>query len=255
MYKELAIRQSLQWGKRLFGLYAVILFQTGSSTAAPVARLENWRFYPEAVQLEITLSTGITPQYFYLPEPPRLVVDLPDTKLGYVPTTQNYVGAIQRIRVAQLSDTVTRIVLDLATGNFVDTNKVQLQPASRQNPTRWVLRPTITSYHPSTQPGNFQSLPNNLAPSDYLQLPSTLMPTTTNPQQPFVTVPPLTPSNSSQLPGSMLPPATFPNQPGNLNQIPPVTSPDFSVPAIPNNPPNLPHIEVIEFGQPLPKPN
>lgn len=82
--------------------YPTLLPPTTSSFAAPVARLDDWRFYPEVLQLEFTLSAGITPRYFYLPQPPRIVVDLPDTKLGYVPTKQNYSGAIQRIRISQL---------------------------------------------------------------------------------------------------------------------------------------------------------
>ncbi|HYW21843.1 MAG TPA: AMIN domain-containing protein [Nodularia sp. (in: cyanobacteria)] len=254
MYKGLTIRQSWQSRHHLLGLYAVIALQAGSSVAAPVARLDNWRFYPEAVKLEINLSASTTPNYFYLAEPPRLVVDLPNTKLGNVTTTQNYLGAIQRIRVSQLNDTVTRIVLDLTAGSFVDSNQVQLQLASRQNPTRWVLSPTISSYTPPTQLGNFQSLPNQ-APSNYLQLPSSLPLTTPNSQQPFVTVPPLNPSNSSPLPGSILPPPSFPQQPSNFNSIPSPTSPGFSVPTIPNYQPEVSNIEVIEFGQPLPKPN
>ncbi|TVP64675.1 MAG: AMIN domain-containing protein [Nodularia sp. (in: Bacteria)] len=244
MYKRLSIRQFWQTRHHLLSLCAVIALQAGSSLAAPVARLNNWRFYPEAVKLEFNLSASTTPEYFYLAEPPRLVVDLPNTKLGDVPTTQNYVGAIQRIRVAQLNETVTRIVLDLADGNFVDSNQVQLQPVSRQNPTRWVLSPTITSYIPPTQAENFQSSPN-LTPSNYQLLPSTLSPITPNSQQPFVSVPPLNPSNSSELPDALLPPTSFSSP----------TSPDFSVPTTPNYQPDGSNIEVIEFGQPLPKPN
>ncbi len=254
MYKRLTIRQFCPSRWLLLGLYTVISLETGSSVAAPAARLDNWRFYPETVQLEINLSASTTPKYFYLSEPPRLVVDLPNTKLGDVPTIQNYLGAIERIRVSQLNDTVTRIVLDLTAGSFVDSNQVQLQLASRQNPTRWVLSPMITSYTPSTQPGNFQSLPNQ-APSNYLQLPSTLSPLTPNSQQPFVTVPPLNPSNSSQSPGSILPPPSFPQQPSNFNNIPVGTIPDFPVPTMPNYQPDMSNIKVIEFGQPLPKPN
>lgn len=254
MCKELSIRQFWQSRHHLLGLYAVITLQAGSSIAAPVARLDDWRFYPEAVQLEINLSASTTPKYFYLAEPPRLVVDLPNTQLGKVPTIQNYFGAIQRIRVSQLNDTVTRIVLDLAAGNFIDSKQVQLQPVSRQNPTRWVLRPTITNYTSPTQLGNFQSLPNQV-PSNDQQLPSTLYPITPNSQQPFVTVPPLNPSNSSQLPAYILPPPSFPQQPSNLNSIPSQTSPNFSVPITPNYQPNVSNIQVIEFGQPLPKPN
>ncbi|MEA5582987.1 AMIN domain-containing protein [Nodularia harveyana UHCC-0300] len=224
MYKGLSIRQFSQYSQRFLALYAVMSLQTGISVAAPVAKLDNWRFDPETIKLEINLSANTTPEYFYLAEPPRLVVDLPNTQLGYVPTVQNYWGAIQRIRVSQLNETVTRIVLDLAAGNFVDPNQIQLQLVSRQNPTRWVLSPRITSYTPPAQNGNFLSRPN-LPPTNYLQLPSTLPLTTPNPQQPFVTVPPLTPRNSP------LPPGSFPQQPDVSN------------------------IRVIEFGQPLPKTN
>jgi AMIN domain-containing protein len=311
MYKRLTTRQLFHSSKQLFaaslfGLYTVIAMQTASSAAKPIskksssqnhqtvklpngknnaepiARLDDWRFYPEALQLEITLSAGTTPNYFYLSQPPRIVVDLPKTKLGYVPTNQNYSGAIKGIRVSQLKAGVTRIVLDLAVGTFVDPNQIQLQPVSRQNPTRWVLRPFNYNYgRSSIQPGlqpspnNLPSNPNNyypqptnnlpstpnysqpsISPTNYLQFPSTL-PVTTN-QQPLVTVPPLTPSNSLQLPSSVLPPASFPNQPSNINSTLPVTNPNFPSPTVPtiNNDYstlNQPKIEVIEFGQPLPQ--
>lgn len=284
MYNAPKTRQFSQCGKQLIsssllGLCTAIALETGS-IAAPVAKLDNWRFSPEVPQLEITLSAGAVPQYFYLSQPPRLVVDLPDTKLGYVPTQQNYAGAIQRIRVSQLNATVTRIVLDLAAGTLIDPKQIQLQPVSRQNPTRWVLRPLIASQSRlSAQPGNLQPLPNNippnpyypqlpanappssnyppqtsnLTPSNYLQLPSTLP--TANNQQPLITVPPLTPNNSSQLPNSILPPPSFPNQPSNLQNTAPTANPSFPVPTISNDypTPGEQKIQVIEFGQPLPK--
>ncbi|QSJ16949.1 AMIN domain-containing protein [Nostoc sp. UHCC 0702] len=311
MYKTQTTRQLFQsskqlFGVSLFGLYTVIALETASSAAKPmpkkssgqnhqtvklpngknnaepIARLDDWRYYPEALQLEIILSAGTTPNYFYLSQPPRIVVDLPKTKLGYVPTNQNYSGAIKGIRVSQLKAGVTRIVLDLAAGTFVDPNQIQLQPVSKQNPTRWVLRPFNSNYgRSSIQPG-LQASPNNLppnpnnyypqpsnnlpsipnysqpstSPTNYLQFPSTLPPATN--QQPFVTVPPLTPSNSSQLPSSALPPASFPNQPSNFNSTPPVASPNFPTPTVPTinydySTPSQPNIEVIEFGQPLPQ--
>ncbi|WGV24886.1 AMIN domain-containing protein [Halotia branconii] len=270
MYKKPTTRQFLQLSQRLLSLslYAAVTLEPSSSIAAPVAKLNAWRFNPKAVQLEITLSAGTTPHYFYLSQPPRLVVDLPDTQLGYVSTNENYAGAIQRIRVSQLDATVTRIVLDLAAGSFIDPNQVQLKAVSPKNPTRWVLRPVISSYNrPSIPPVNLQPLPNNLSPSqnyqqppsslpitpNYQQLPSTLSPVTTNQQQPLFTVPPIVPNNSSQLPGSILPPANFPNQTDSFNGTSPATSPAFPVPTIPNYPSNAPNIEVIEFGQPLPK--
>lgn len=225
-----------------------------NTTSAPIARLDNWRFYPQATQLEFNLSAGANPRYFYLSQPPRIVIDLPDTKLGYVPTQQNYPGAIQRIRVSQLNANVTRIVLDIAPGNFFDPNQLQLQPFARNNPTRWVLSPLTRSYGNSPPPVNYRPIPNNYPPlpnnlppnPSYPQLPSSPPPTIINPQQPFVIVPPLTPNDSSPQPSTILPPPIFSNQPSNLN------SPNFSPPPVPNNPPNLPSTSIIEFGQPIP---
>ncbi len=142
------------WSKRLLGvgllgLYAA--FTTGvSSTLAqenrPInitatTRLEGWRFSPEVMQLDIALSDASQPRYFYLPKPARIVVDLPNTRLGRsISTQENYSGAVERVRVSQLNGSVTRIVMDLAPGTFLDRNQIQLQPASWQNQTRWMLR-------------------------------------------------------------------------------------------------------------------
>ncbi len=159
------------WSKQffrisLFSLYAAFILETGSSSAAPAVRLEDWRFYPEALQLELTLSSPSQPRYFYLSQPSRIVIDLPDTKLGYVPTQQNYSGTIQSIRISQFSADVTRIVIDLAPGTFLDPNQVQLQPVSWQNPTRWVLRPFTATNNASSAPGKFSPPPSgNLPPS------------------------------------------------------------------------------------------
>lgn len=222
---------NIQKNQQLFGvsLFTVITLATSSIVTAQVqmAKLNNWRFYPDTKKLEITLSSGKTPQYFYLSEPPRLVVDIPDTKLGKISTQQNYTGSVQRVRVSQLNANVTRIVLDLAPGLAVEADKVQLQPISKQNPTRWVLRPTIVKA--ATKPSNVQSispLSNNQLPTapNYIQLPNALPPITGFQQQPFVSVPPLNSPN--------------PNPISN--------SPNPTVRTLPNYP-------VIEFGQPLPK--
>ncbi|OUL17458.1 AMIN domain-containing protein [Nostoc sp. 106C] len=313
MDQRLRTQQFLKFCKQLFGIslfsgYITITLEAGSSIAKPVAkppqasnypnvplvsnplaRLDNWRFSVETLQLEFALSAGTTPHHFYLAQPPRIVVDLPNTKLGYVATQQTYSGAIQRVRVSQLNAGVTRIVLDLAPGNFLDPNQVKLQPVSKKNPTRWVLRPFSSGYRNSAKPGNYPQLPSNvpLNPYNYPQQPSSLpqfpynypqqpisQPLTTNQQlpfftlpppsnnlpaiptnqqQPFVVVPPLTPNSQSQLPSSTLPPAIFPNQPGNLNNPAAIAKPDFPIPTVPQYPSNVPETSVIEFGQPIPK--
>jgi hypothetical protein len=266
------------WSKQLlrlsvFGFYAAIALETSTTAATPLAKLDNWRFSPKTQQLEINLSTAITPHYFYLAQPPRLVVDLPNTKLGYVTTQQNYSGAIKSIRVSQLNENATRIVLDLAPGTVLNPKQVQLQPVSRKNPTRWVLRPLISSKSTAVKPANSppspkkspqkpptksqaptkpavttnnSQLPLLTIPSASSQLPPTI---TTNSGQPFVTVPPLTPNAPSQQPNFILPPPSFPNQPDKLNNTPTFGMSEFPVPTLPN----VPNPPVIEFGQPLPK--
>ncbi|AKG24391.1 hypothetical protein IJ00_02040 [Calothrix sp. 336/3] len=261
----------------------MIILGTEHTLAAPVAKLEDWRFSPEANQLEITLSAAIQPQYFYLAQPPRLVVDLPGTKLGYVATRQNYSGNIQSIRVSQLNADVTRIVMDLAPTAMLVPNQVQLQPLSSQNPTRWVLRSQITAV-----PGNFADTPpsqnygnvaaplknpltpnnnwqnnsppsienyNNSDPSVPTVSPSfTTLPSTVNNSQtvPFVTVPPLSQDSFSPLNNSPLPPATFPLPSGNVNAVP-FPTPTLYTPNNTNRPENnYLDNQPIEFGQPLP---
>lgn len=275
MNQGLKTRQFYQWRKQLFsisllGFCAAIALETCTTAATPVAKLDNWRFSPKTQQLEITLSAGTTPRYFYLTEPSRLVVDLPNTKLGKVTTQQNYSGAIKTIRVSQLNENDTRIVLDLAPGTVFNPKKVQLQPVSPKSSTRWVFRPVISGKTTAVKPGKSQpspkkqpqtpqkppsnppitttnpQLPLLTVPPPSNELPSTI---TTNSGQPFVTVPPLTPNISSQQPSLILPPPSFPNQPGNLNNIPPFGMPEFPVPTMPN----APNPQVIEFGQPLPK--
>ncbi len=278
MVMVLRIRQFFLYVS-LFGLFTAITLETNSSIAAPVARLEDWRFYPEAFQLEINLSAGTTPRYFYLAQPPRMVIDLPDTKLGSVATQQNYSGAIQKIRVSQLNANVTRIVLDLAPGTSLDPNQVQLQPVSAQNNTRWVLRPLIAGGTYSQQ-GNYPP-PNNLPPSNYNYPPPNNLPPSNlppsnynypppnnlppsnlppsnynNSQIPLVTVPALNSNNPTQQPGSVLPPPSFPNQPGNFNTAPlSVGAPGFPVQTVPNYPVNVPNSGIFEFGQPFPNSN
>ena len=213
-------------GVSLFGL---ITLTPSISIAQPVAQLNNWQFNPKAQQLEINLSATAIPQYFYLAEPPRLVLDLPNTKLGKVLTQKDYSGAIQRIRISQMNENVTRIVLDLAPGTQLQPNQVQLQPLSRQKPTRWVLNPHISDHSTSSSPANSLLL----TPATTLP-PSTNL--TTNSQQPLITVPPLNSQNPSPITNSPVPSAMFPTPVENNS----------------SSPNKLKEVPIIEFGQPLP---
>ncbi|MBE9235535.1 AMIN domain-containing protein [Anabaena aphanizomenioides LEGE 00250] len=207
--------------------------------------LNKWQLNPKSQQLEITLSANTKPEYFYLDQPPRLVVDLPNTQLGNVNTQKSYSGAIQKIRVSQFSPHITRLVIDLKPGTFVDVSKVKLQPAFPKNPTRWVLRPIFSHYNTTNS--------NQPSPSSLMTLPP---PTTNLPtnQQPLVTAPPLNSQNPSRLSNLTIIPANSANSSENTNMI-----------TIPNSSANIPNsqnysnqnfsVPIIEFGQPIPTTN
>lgn len=201
-------------------LFSLIAFTPSISIAQLSAQLNSWKFNPKTQQLEINLSNTTTPEYFYLMQPPRLVLDLPNTKLGKVLTQKEFSGAVQRIRISQLNANITRIVLDLATGTELEPKQVQLQPLSRQKPTRWVLNPHIT-FSPAN---SLLTTPSTTLP------PSTNL--TTNSQQPLITVPPLNSQNPAAIINSPLPPAMLSTPLENKN--------------------SSPNIPIIEFGQPLP---
>ncbi|NJM71072.1 MAG: AMIN domain-containing protein [Scytonema sp. RU_4_4] len=240
----------------LFGLYAAILYSkplsvyafdvNNRSSAAPVARLEDWRFSPDTSQLEISLSAASQPRYFYLTQPSRIVVDLPGTKLGKIPTKQNFYGAIRSIRVSQLNADVTRIVMDLAPGTFIAPNQVQLQPVSRKNRNRWVLRPLVASNGNSLPQGYLSPLPGN---------PSNFSPTTITPPLPSNTPPGI--YNPPQSPGN-LPSATY-NSPqprshsplGIYNPPQPSNHPSMSVYNPPQSPGSLQPGIYNNHSQPL----
>ena len=284
------------FGMTLFGLYAVISLETISSATNPVvtkrnlhhinatqkletvssptksmAMLKDWRFSPKVSQLEITLSAASRPRYFYLAQPPRIVVDLPNTKLGYVPTNQNYSGAIQRIRVSRLKTGVTRIVMDLAPGTFVDPKHVQLQPVSSRNPTRWVLRPFIAGERRSLPLGNLPPRPSYLSPTTIAPQPPSNQPLSTgtynspqtpsnqpsgtyNPPQlpnfsvppPLTTLPPTNNSNNQQLPLVSVPPLS----PNNPSQLPSSPLPPANFPNQPANPNSVPSLSMPNFPVP-----
>lgn len=263
----------------LHRLPATQKIQTVSSPAKSLARLENWRFSPEALQLEMTLSAASHPHYFYLAQPSRIVVDLPATKLGHVPTRQNYSGKIQSIRVSQLKTGVTRIVMDLAPGTFVDPKQVKLQPISSRNSTQWVLRPLIASSHSLSASGNHPPKQDNSPSATLAPQPPSNQPLSRGiynapqppsnqgihdtPQQPNDSANGLqSPNFSVPPPLTNLPPTNFNNQQLPMISVPPLSrnnasqSPSSSLlppanfPNQPGNPSSTPPVSTPNFPVP-----
>lgn len=226
-------KQSVQRLKTVsvVGLLVMVGVVLQVAIASAAALLTRWQFDESANQLEITTQESTTPRYFLLTEPPRIVIDLPNTQLGSVPTQQTYSGTVRQIRVAQFEENVARIVLELSPAVALSPEQVQLQRVEGNSvENRWILRPLIAGKPTPT----------------VLGIPAPAPTTTVSGQSSaMVTVPPLI------RPGASPTPANFP---------PPSQPPNFSIPTLQSSPsvtlpsqPNSATVPVIEFGQPLPK--
>jgi len=205
------------WWRKTMATFAPLALAVScleASIPVQAAMLENWSFDPQLLQLEILLNEATQPRYFVLSQPARIVVDLPGTWLGRIPTGQNYAGAVQKIRVSQFQKGVTRIVMDLQPGIIIDQSQVQLQRVASRRGMRWVLRTSVKNYSPLV--------------SD--------TPPAVNPYTPNV----YPVSNP-------LPPANFTPNLGEVVRVPPLrpSSPNIASP-------RAPETGMLDWGQPLP---
>ncbi|MDX2271151.1 MAG: N-acetylmuramoyl-L-alanine amidase [Cyanobacteriota bacterium] len=108
-----------------------------SPTAAPPARLDSWDYQPETGRLEVTTTGAVRPSLFILQNPPRVVVDFPNTRLGRDPQSASYPGRVQTLQVSQMTDTVTRFVMTVDPSQPLTLQQLQLQTA---DPQRWAVQ-------------------------------------------------------------------------------------------------------------------
>ncbi|MGB3769340.1 MAG: N-acetylmuramoyl-L-alanine amidase [Phormidesmis sp.] len=103
---------------------------------AEAARLQFWRFDTEENKLTFTTDDSVEPTAQLISEPTRLVIDLPGTSLSR-PETQSMDGAIKEIRVDELDDDTTRMVVEYNDGYTVDPSQVQVRGESAR---RWTVK-------------------------------------------------------------------------------------------------------------------
>jgi N-acetylmuramoyl-L-alanine amidase len=96
------------------------------ATVAAAARLQSWRFDPNANRLEFTTDENIQPRVQLVPNPVRLVVDLPGVRLDHPTLTQGYSAAVRSIRLGQFDPQTARIVVELSPGYTVDPQMVKV---------------------------------------------------------------------------------------------------------------------------------
>ena len=117
---------------------------------ARAAILNAWNFDIASQQFSVTLPDDVTPDYFLLAEPARIVLDLPGTALGAVSATEQYDDAVRTIRLLEIQDG-TRVVLELAPNTRLDPRHAELTATDVGNgQTQWTLRPLLQDSAPST---------------------------------------------------------------------------------------------------------
>lgn len=128
---------------------------------AEAGRLLNWRFEPSQNRLSFTTDARVQPTAQLIPNPTRLVIDLPGTTLGQATVNRSYGGLIRSIRLGQFDRQTARIVIELQSGYTFDPQKIAFRGAS---PTQWTVDlPTpipITNNIPTPPPDN--QLPSDL---------------------------------------------------------------------------------------------
>jgi N-acetylmuramoyl-L-alanine amidase len=107
------------------------------SSPAHAAKLQSWHFDASKNQLEFNTDGDVQPQAQLIFNPTRLVIDLPGTMFGRPQFTQSVGGAIRAIRVGQLDQQTTRIVVELSPGYTLNPRQVKFVPTTAS---RWMVR-------------------------------------------------------------------------------------------------------------------
>jgi hypothetical protein len=113
------------------------------SPAAAANALSAWQFDPATRQFTVTLPQGIAPRVVVVAEPARIILEIPQTRLGQVATEASYDGAVRSIRLVETEGNTLQVVLELAPGTVLSPNHAQLISVSTADQTRWVLTPLV----------------------------------------------------------------------------------------------------------------
>jgi hypothetical protein len=125
-----------------------------TAAATPAAPLEGWAYDASSNQLTFALPDGVKPRYFLMAQPARIVVDIPDTQIGTVPTEQEFSGSIKRITVSQVQPQLTRVILEMSKDAVFARGQVKLENVGDAEPgqDRWVVRPLLVTDKQAGEP-------------------------------------------------------------------------------------------------------
>ena len=103
---------------------------------AQAGKLLFWRFDAAQNRLNFNTDSRVQPTAQLIPNPTRIVIDLPGTTLGRPTVNQPIGGAIVSLRVAQFDPFTTRLVIEMAPGYTVDPQQVKVRGIT---PSQWTV--------------------------------------------------------------------------------------------------------------------
>ena len=223
-----------------------------------VLALESWQFDTSKEQLVISLPKGVTPRYYLMAEPARIVLDLPNTEISTA-AEQSYGGAVRQIRVAQFQPGLARIVMELSSEAVLAPGQVELQQMSGGDGTiqKWTLRPLLIGSAPASSGSATASVspaatPNNppITPAAQPAPVSTAVPTVPSPAATSA-LPPLEPGAIEipvEMPGqSTAQPTAQSNPSDNTSRVAVTPVQPSALPVADSSPPIQ-----VDFLTPLP---
>ena len=135
-----------RWLLLLPSFLSVFLF----TFAAQARELVQWRFDSNQNRLVFITDAGVQPKALLMTNPTRVVIDLPGIELKRPTVNQQVRGTIREVRVGQVDDNTTRIVIELAPGYTLDPKEVKFRGLS---PREWTVQlPRPQRIGPSPNP-------------------------------------------------------------------------------------------------------
>jgi N-acetylmuramoyl-L-alanine amidase len=196
------------------------------SSPAKAARLQGWRLNANQNRLDFKTEGGVQPKAKLIFNPTRLVIDLPGTTLPRPTVDERFNGAISSLRVGQLDDKTTRMVVELSPGYTLDPQQVKFRGASSS---QWTVElPTpqrLVSDSPSPNlppPQPLQRFASNVAPTKIFRVvdPESSSPEpSSSPQQTVVNTIPAVTKDAGIVAGSSSPQQTVVDTTGGLIQV------------------------------------
>jgi N-acetylmuramoyl-L-alanine amidase len=122
------------------------------SSPAYARQLLDWRFEANQNRLVFTTDEGVQPQAQLISDPTRLVIDLPGIVLERSTVEQLVGGAIRSVRVGQVKEDTTRLVVELNPGYTLNPQRVIFRGTS---PNQWMVQLPI--------PDRVVQVPNSIA--------------------------------------------------------------------------------------------